>query len=45
VEYDLAGSSPESGLVLAEEAHCVEEAAAPTALMWHPLLQGDFEDR
>jgi len=46
VEYDLAASSFEAGLVLKDgAARPIEQSAVPTACMWHPLLDGDFEDR
>jgi hypothetical protein len=45
VEYDLQRSTVETGLQLVEDPKFVEESAIPTALLFHPLLKGDFEDR
>jgi hypothetical protein len=45
VEYDLQRSTAETGLQLVEDPKYIEESAVPTALLFHPLLKGDFEDR
>ncbi|CAM9398729.1 unnamed protein product, partial [Phaeothamnion confervicola] len=46
VEYDLtASTSAECGLLLVAPPRRVEQTAMLTALMWHPLLGGEFEDR
>jgi hypothetical protein len=54
VEYDLVASSLATGIVCVKNAtpnaatvcsHRIELAAKPTAVMWHPKLNGDFEDR
>ena len=45
VEYDLTDVTPETGLRLRSEPTKIEQVAVPTAVMWHPLLGGDFEDR
>lgn len=35
----------ETGLLMAEVPRRVEQDGLPTALLWHPLLGSDFEDR
>ncbi|CAM9978678.1 unnamed protein product [Discosporangium mesarthrocarpum] len=45
VEYNISGSNQETGLLLAEAPKRIEQHAVPTALLWHPLLGTDFEDR
>lgn len=54
VEYDLAASSVAAGVVCVKSvnpgtttvcSHRIELAAKPTAVMWHPKIDGDFEDR
>ena len=35
----------ETGLLMAEAPRRIEQSGLPTALMWHPLLGSDFEDR
>ncbi|CAM9670144.1 unnamed protein product, partial [Chrysoparadoxa australica] len=45
VEYDLEKSSVEAGVLLTDEPKLLEQSAIPTAIMWHPLLGDDFEDR
>jgi hypothetical protein len=54
VEYDLVASSLATGIVCVKSttpnaatvcSHRIELAAKPTAVMWHPKLNGDFEDR
>ncbi len=54
VEYDLATSSIATGVQCVREvradgvslsAHRLELTAKPTAVMWHPRLENDVEDR
>jgi hypothetical protein len=54
VEYDLAASTVATGVVCVKSmhpsaatvcSHRIELAAKPTAVMWHPKINGDFEDR
>lgn len=54
MEYDLTTSSLATGVVCVKSitpgsatvcSHRIEPAARPTAIMWHPKLNGDFEDR
>ncbi len=35
----------ENGLLMAEVPKRIEQSGLPTALLWHPLLGSDFEDR
>lgn len=35
----------ETGLLMAEVPRRIEQNGVPTALLWHPLLGSDFEDR
>lgn len=44
VQYNLAESSPDTGVKLASALH-IEESAVTTACVWHPMLRGDFEER
>ncbi|CAM9977972.1 unnamed protein product [Scytosiphon promiscuus] len=45
VEYNLPDSNQETGLLMAEVPRRIEQDGLPTALLWHPLLGSDFEDR
>eukprot|EP00903_Cladosiphon_okamuranus_P005352 g5347.t1 len=45
VEYNLPDSNQETGLLMAEVPRRIEQGGLPTALLWHPLLGSDFEDR
>lgn len=46
VEYDLAASSVDAGVVVKTAVQVEEEALfVPTAVAWHPLSDGDFERR
>jgi hypothetical protein len=45
VEFDLHASSVEAGILLAGDPVVVELTAKPTALLWHPHLDNDVEDR
>ncbi|CAM9566703.1 unnamed protein product, partial [Hapterophycus canaliculatus] len=45
VEYNLPESNQETGLMMAEVPRRIEQDGLPTALLWHPLLGSDFEDR
>lgn len=54
MEYDLKNSSLSTGVMCVKSAnpdtstvcsHRIELSAKPTAVMWHPKLNGDFEDR
>lgn len=45
IEFDLHSSSVEAGIVLAGDPVVVELTAKPTALLWHPHLDHDVEDR
>jgi len=44
VEYDLDRTSIEEGVCIIERVK-IEENCFPSACMWHPLLNGDYEDR
>lgn len=35
----------ETGLLMAEAPRRIEQNGLPTALLWHPLLGSDYEDR
>lgn len=54
MEYDLVNSTLATGILCVKTAntnsstvcsHRIELSAKPTAVMWHPKLNGDFEDR
>lgn len=46
VEYDLSGSSVKTGVKLAQSARArIELTARPTAILWHPQIGDDIEDR
>ncbi|CAM9695874.1 unnamed protein product [Ectocarpus sp. 12 AP-2014] len=45
VEYNLPDSNQETGLMMAEAPRRIEQNGLPTALLWHPLLGSDYEDR
>ncbi|CBJ27265.1 flagellar associated protein [Ectocarpus siliculosus] len=45
VEYNLPDSNQETGLLMAEAPRRIEQNGLPTALLWHPLLGSDYEDR
>lgn len=40
-----AKNKQEMGLLIAEAPKRIEQNGLPTALLWHPLLGSDFEDR
>ena len=48
VEIDLAKCSVEGGLIFLDSTKpsvALDFAASPTAMMWHPALEGDVEDK
>lgn len=54
MEYDLVNSTLATGILCVKSinpnantvcSHRIELSAKPTAVMWHPKLNGDFEDR
>lgn len=54
MEYDLANSTATTGLLCVKTTRTdgtpalsqrLEQSAKPTAVLWHPRLQGDDEDR
>lgn len=45
VEYDLDNSTLEEGMKLVDQPVKIEQIARTTCCAWHPLLNGDYEDR
>lgn len=45
IEYNLQGSSVENGIMIVDTPVQVETSAKPTALLWHPHIGDDVEDR
>lgn len=45
IEYNLHGSSVENGILVVDVPVKVEAVAKPTALLWHPHIGDDVEDR
>lgn len=45
IEYNLHACSAEAGIVISEAPTAIELTAKPTALLWHPHVGDDVEDR
>lgn len=45
IEYNIHASSVENGILIVDVPVQVEVTAKPTALLWHPHIGGDVEDR
>ena len=48
MEYDLAKSSVEKGIIFndfSKPSTLLEMSAVPTALLWHPHMEEDLEDK
>ena len=45
IEYNINGSSVENGIVIVDAPVQLDATAKPTALLWHPHIGDDVEDR